>query len=166
MRPELSRAIPVDRLPAASTVEATAAECAALAVRLRIPAVRSLRCDFTLRRQGEAVAAEGVLRAVVVQSCVVSLEPVEQAVAERFTLRFVPAGREQDGDDPDAPDELPYDGGRIDLGEAAAEQLALGLDPYPRHPDAVLDPAAADAASDDDGEDAPPSGLAALRRLQ
>ncbi len=32
----------------------------------------------------------------------------------------------------------PFVDGTLDLGEAAAEQLALALDPYPRAPDAVL----------------------------
>ena len=31
-------------------------------------------------------------------------------------------------------DEIPYEGDRIDLGEATVEQLALGLDPFPRRP--------------------------------
>lgn len=145
MTPELSRPVSVDRLPAALTVEATAGERLALAERLHIPAVSALWCRFTLRRRGDVVVAEGELRAAVVQSCVVSLEPVEQTVLDRFELRFVPAGAETDGEDPEAPDELPYEAGAIDLGEAAAEQLALSLDPYPRHPDATLDPAVAEA---------------------
>ena len=156
---ELPRPLAVERLPASFMVEATAAECAALAERLRIPAVHGVRCRFTLRRQGPAVHADGVLEARVEQSCVVSLEPVEQVVMERFHVRFVPASAlaEEDGD-PDTPDELPYDGNTIDVGEAAAEQLALALDPYPRRPDAVLDPAAQDEAG---GSFA---GLAGLRR--
>ena len=142
MNLELSRMVAVDRLPAAMTVEATPAECAALAVRLRIPAVHALRCRFELRRQGDTVLAEATLDARVEQSCVVSLEPVAQTVQERVSLRFVPSVDEDADEDPEAPDELPYDGRTIDLGEAAAEQLALALDPYPRHPDAELDPAA------------------------
>ena len=160
MKPELSRVVQVERLPPGLTVEATEAECAALAARLRIPAVEAVTCVFALRRRSGAVVAEGALDARVVQSCVVSLEPVEQAVSERFTLHFVPRGREQGDDDPDSPDEAPYDNGRIDLGEAAAEQLALALDPYPRRPGAALDPVATAEG------DEPPSGLASLRRLQ
>ena len=161
MSPELSRIVSVDKLPAAVTVEASAAECVALATRLRIPAVESLHCRYTLTRIGDVVAAIGVLQARVVQSCVVSLEDVAQDVGERFALRFVPAGQERHDEDPDEPDELPYAGVQIDLGEATAEQLALSLDPYPRHPDAVLDPGAQDD-SDLDGNPAP-RGLAALR---
>ena len=142
MTPELSRVVAVDRLPATLMVHATPDECLALATRLHIPEVRALTCRWTLRKQGAMVEAQGALEADVVQSCVVSLEPVEQHVSDRFTVRFVPEGKEKDNEDPDAPDELPYQGSTIDLGEAAAEQLALALDPYPRHPDAELDPAA------------------------
>jgi uncharacterized metal-binding protein YceD (DUF177 family) len=150
MTAELSRPIVIGRLPDAVMVDADAAERAAVATRLRVPEVRMLRCRFSLRQRGAVVDADGVLEADVVQECVVSLEPVEQHVAERFSLRFVPEGRESVDDDPEAPDELPYRGTSIDLGEAAAEQLALALDPYPRHPDAVLEPA---AEKDGDGDE-------------
>jgi len=157
MTPELSRAVSVDRLPAAVTVDASAAECAALAMRLQIPAVSSLWCRFVLRRRGDIVVVEGELRAQVTQSCVVSLDPVEQSLNDRFELRFVPAGKERDDEDPESPDEVPYEGGSIDFGEAASEQLALALDPYPRRDDAVLDPAATDTS------EAPFAALARLR---
>ena len=155
--PELSRLVAVDRMPPLVVVEAGEEERARVALRLHIPAVGSLRCAFALRRDGEAVTAEGALEADVVQTCVVSLEPVEQRVVERFTVRFVPAGREADDGDPESLDEIGYAGSTIDLGEAAVEQLALALDPYPRHVDAVLDRAATD-------DDAGPFGV--LDRLQ
>ena len=167
---ELSRPVSVERLPATLMVEADVEERDALATRLRIVAVLALRCRFTLKRFGSTVVAHGVLQARVVQSCVVSLEPVEQAVAETFELRFVPAGRESTDDDmdPETPDELPYDGTRIDLGEAAAEQLALALDPYPRHPDAALGAGDNEPPLDGPGESGTGvfGGLAALRRPQ
>ena len=40
--------------------------------------------------------------------------------------------------DPESVDEIAFVDGTLDLGEAAAEQLALALDPYPRAPDAVM----------------------------
>ena len=164
MTPELSRPVSAENPPAAVTVTATPAECAALAVRLHIPAVESMTCRFKLRARGTEVDAEGELDAAVVQSCVVSLEPVALAVRERFALRFVPEGAEGADDEPETPDEIPYAGTRIDLGEAAAEQLALALDPYPRHPDAVL-AAEGDGPAEALGAAALPFGkLAALKR--
>jgi uncharacterized metal-binding protein YceD (DUF177 family) len=157
MTSELPRPVVVDRMPGVFAVEASAEECAALALRLRIDTVQAVTCRFALRRQGNIIEAEGALDARVVQTCVVTLAPVEQRVAERFIVRFVPAGQETDDEDPESPDELAYDGSSIDLGEAAAQQLALALDPYPRSPGAVLDESAQDAP------ETPFSRLSALR---
>ena len=64
----------------------------------------------------------------MVQTCVITLEEFEAEVEERFILRFVPAGSESDDPDPETEDEVGYANGVIDLGDAAAEQLALALD--------------------------------------
>ena len=161
MTPELSRLVLAERIgtaPFAVRVEANEEECRALAVRMRVPAVLGLSCDFLLRREGaETIHAEGRLSARVVQACVVTLEEFEAELTESFTVRFVPEGAESPEIDPEAEDEIPYRGRTIDLGEAASEQLALALDPYPRRPGALLPEA----------EAAPPgpfAGLGALRR--
>ena len=88
-----------------------------------------------------------------------SLDNFPQGVTERFQLRFVPAGQESDDEDPDAPDEIPYAGNALDLGEAAAEQLALALDPYPHKPGVA--PVEADPEAD-----MQPNPFAALTRLR
>jgi Large ribosomal RNA subunit accumulation protein YceD len=140
MTPELTRPVRVQHIGAEGmsyTVVATEAECRDLAVRFKIPAVLALRCEFNLKPpSGAFVEAIGRLVARVVQSCVVSLDEFEQDVVERFEIRFVPDGAESDDFDPDVPDDVPYSGAVIDLGETAAEQLALALDPYPRKPSA------------------------------
>lgn len=142
MTPELSRPIDVGTVSAAGldvTVEADARECRALAARMDIPAVRSLRCVFHLTTEADhGTLARGLLRAEVVQTCVVSLEDFATVVEERFAVRFVPSGMESEDDDPDSIDEIPFEGHLIDLGEAAAEQLGLALDPYPRKPGASM----------------------------
>ncbi|MBW4091749.1 MAG: DUF177 domain-containing protein, partial [Proteobacteria bacterium] len=116
-------------------VEANPDECAALARRFGLPAIHALACRFRLRPlAGGAIAADGVLRAEIVQVCVVSTDDFPASVREDFTVHFVPAGTEDDDPDPESIDEIPYAGDRIDLGEAAAEQLALALDPFPRKP--------------------------------
>jgi len=142
MTPELPHPIRLDQVTRAGlrlTIEADAAQRAALAVRMGIPAIAALRCKFRLRREGESVVtAEGTLTARVTQTCVVSLEDFETTVAETFRVRFVPSGEEREDVDPDDDDEIPYEDGVFDLGEAAAEQLGLALDPYPRMPDAAL----------------------------
>ena len=140
--PEFSRPLPTDRIGAAGlthSIAATDAECAALALRFGIPAVRSLAATFRLTRgvQGR-ITAEAELAGRVVRDCVVSLEPFETGIAERFAVAFVPADRLDPALDLEGVDEIPYEGNLIDLGEAAAEQVALTLDPYPRRPDATL----------------------------
>lgn len=131
------------------TVRATEAECAALARRFGIPAVNALGAELELRVEGGgAIRARGRLRASVVQSCVVTLEPVTQALDEAVDLRFLPSGKEPSDEDPDGPDEIPTERGVMELGEALAEQLSLALDPYPRAPDATLP--ALDAVEEED----------------
>lgn len=140
MTPELSRPFTLERVGrmAGFVVEATPGECAALAARMHIPAMLSLRCMLSGTRSGDAVDVAGELLARVVQDCVVTAEPFEQEVAERFAVQCVPEGTENEDDDPDSMDQVPYAGNVIDLGELVAEQLALALDPYPRSPGATL----------------------------
>jgi Large ribosomal RNA subunit accumulation protein YceD len=139
VRPEFSRTLAVAEIPPGGRelgFEANAAERAALARRFGLPAIEALACAFTLRREGRGViAAAGRLAARVVQVSVVTDEPFSAKVEERFAIRFVPAGAESKEFDPEAPDEIPYEDGRLDLGEAASEQLALALDPWPREPE-------------------------------
>lgn len=164
MSPELHRPTAVDHVGPAGldvTVEATADELAALARRMGLPAVLSLTCAFHLHRDvAHRIVGRGHLHAEVMQTCVVSLEDFPAAVKEQFSVFFVPAGEETEDDDPAAPDEISYENGVIDLGEAAAEQLALALDPYPRAPGAELPDCAKDP------EEHAFAALAALRRLQ
>ena len=140
--PEFSRPFPLDRLGAhgfEETVTATLAECAALELRLGIPAVRSLACRWRLRRGAAGrVDAEGRLTARLVRECVVTLDTFTAESAEDFKVVFAPAGSEIEDPDPEAVDELPYEGVAIDLGEAAVEQLALTMDPYPHKAGAAL----------------------------
>jgi len=142
MMPELHRPIAMERIGPSGLdvlVEANAAECAALAERLRLPAVLSLTCRFHLQHPvGDVVMAHGHLVAEVVQTCVVSLEDFSAIVEERFALRWVPEGEESADVDPESPDEIAYEDGTLDLGEAAAQQFGLALDPYPRAPGAAL----------------------------
>ena len=148
MTPEVSRPAALDRIGLAGAtvlVQAEAGELPAVAARLGVPAVHSLQCEFRLRRiGGSVVEAQGNLVASVTQQCVVSLEDFDDVVRDGFLVHFVPAGSEDDDPEPDAPDQIPYEGGTIDLGEAAVEQLALALDPYPRRPGAELPPEASD----------------------
>lgn len=142
MIPELHRPITVARIGPAGlevAVKATEAECAALAHRLKLPAVLALTCDFRLERDSAgSLFAHGHLVARVVQVCVVTLDEFTNTVEDRFVVQCVEQGQESDEADPEAIDEIVYADGVLDLGEAAAEQLALALDPYPRAPGAEM----------------------------
>jgi uncharacterized metal-binding protein YceD (DUF177 family) len=160
MNPEFHRPVSLDRIGPQGldlTVEATAVECAALALRMDVPAVLALSCTFHLiRERGDNVLARGALHAKVTQTCVISLEDFNSPIEEVFQVRFVPSGEESDDIDPESDDEIPFEGNAIDLGEAAAEQLGLALPPYPRMPDVEMP----------ESEDEPaPHPFAALRRL-
>ena len=102
---------------------------------------------------------DGHLSAEVVQTCVVTLEPVT-VVIDVALERLYGCDVAQDFEDGagevflDLADDLPAEpltDDVLDLGAAAAEQLALELDPYPRKPGAVFEDVP-DAARSTQGE--------------
>lgn len=168
--PEFHRPIAVDRLghqEKAFEIEADAAERDALARRFGIIAVEALQATVRLRlvAGGSMVSLKGRFVADVVQTCVVTLEPVPGHLEEEFTLTYgTPEPDESpevvvDLDAEDPPE--PIDNGIIDIGEATAEHLALALDPFPRA-------AGASFKTIDDGpaEESKPHPFAALAALK
>ncbi|MBC2776218.1 YceD family protein [Parasphingopyxis marina] len=142
--PEFSRPLPLDALGAGEierTIEADAGECAALATRFGLEAIERLAARAIVRRDGPAVFAKGQVEASVVQACVVTGDPVPGEIAEPFDLRFVPEGQADGAEEEielsaEECETLFYDGNAVDLGEAAAQTMALALDPFPRSGDA------------------------------
>ena len=127
--------------------------------------VLQLTAAFDVARHGrDGLHVVGTVSARVRQTCVVTLDPVENEVEEQVDLVFVPpsalGAMRSDanlGADAVEPPEPMVDG-VVDLGAIATEFLMLGIDPYPRKPDAVFEPPQnADAASH------PFAALAALR---
>lgn len=169
---EFSRPLAVDEIIGAGTtvtIEADAAERERLAGRFSIPAIESLTADIrvTARTLGLVYVVEGSLKADVVQSCVVSLEPVRSTVEQEFSGTFHRATAAlAEGDvmvvDPtdESDDPEPLEHGVIDLGELVAQHLSLALDPYPRKPDISLEQI---LPSQEDGM---PTPFAALQRLK
>ena len=127
---------------------------AAVATLAGLAALPRLEASFDVTRRGRGgLHVVGRVSATVGQTCVVTLEPVENEVDEAIDVAFVPAGAtslEEYGSGEvevtleDAPE--PLVGNAIDLGAIATEFLILGLDPYPRRPDVVFEtpPAAGD----------------------
>ena len=143
--PEFSRLVPAGEIGGAvRTIEvnATAAECAALAVRFDLLALDALDATFSVRREGGSVRVMGQVSAKGFQPCGLSGAPVNFSIDEPVDLRFAEiaaVGDEVELSDADL-DILPLEAEGIDLGEAAAQSLGLALDPYPRAADAALPP--------------------------
>ncbi len=77
----------------------------------------------------------------MVQSCVVSLEPVESTLKEAFEVEFWPPDQLPEGAlgdlDPLEKTEIePLQNTRVPAGRIIYEHIAAGLDPYPRAKDA------------------------------
>jgi len=122
-----------------------------------------LEATFDLTRHGRGgLHVVGGISATVRQTCVVTLDPVVNEVAEPVDLVFVPAGTGTTGAaevplDADAPE--PIVDGVVDLGAVATEFLILGVDPYPRKPGAAFEP-----PSNTDRGDTPFAALAAFKK--
>jgi uncharacterized metal-binding protein YceD (DUF177 family) len=139
---------------------------AALAKLARVAGLPRLFAGFDLTRHGrDGLRVVGSVRATVEQACVVTLEAIQSEVEEAIDLLFIPPqglpaepGEATVPVDAAEPPE-PLQGGVVDLGAVATEFLLLGIDPYPRKPNAVFD---APAASDP--TESPFAALAALKK--
>jgi uncharacterized metal-binding protein YceD (DUF177 family) len=138
---EFSRPLKVEEIGNSTqrrTIEAKEAERQRLAERFGLLALDRLSAEIELRRQaGNVIHAEGRLVADVIQSCVVTLEPVPAHIEADFACSFEPGPADDADIDPLAGEEIEFiEDGQIDLGETVAQQLAVALDPYPRAPGA------------------------------
>lgn len=101
-----------------------------------------LQANFDVSRQGNGLHVAGRVSATVGQTCVVTLEPIENEIEESVDLLFMPAA-DAGGKPTKARMEPPEPlvGGVVDLGAVATEFLLLGIDPYPRKAGAQFAPA-------------------------
>lgn len=143
---EFSRPLSLDRVSTTQhreEIAATDKERADLAARFGLLSLDRLTASFTLKRvRKDLVRVKGRVSADLVQACVVTLDPVPGRIDERFEVDFLEGAQpsvtdlELDAEAAEAPEPVPD--GWIDLGELAAEQLGLALNPYPRRPDAEV----------------------------
>lgn len=151
----------------AGKIEASEADLKALATALDL-----LRCDrlavtYRVKPMGrDRFKASGRIEADLVHPCIVTLDPVPQAVREDFSVEFWPA--EEAGEDlpegeinldADQPERMEH--GEIALGHLVYELIAVGMDPFPRSPGA--DAAEAELLRD---QPKPESPFAALKKLK
>lgn len=139
------------------SVSARPEEISAIARYLELQGVKSLKGEFAINRwRGKGARLVGSLIADVVQTCVVTLDPVDAHIEANFERQFLPPDKlsavlKEETEvfvDPTAEDPPERLGHEIDLGEILIEELALNLDPYPRKPgvafegEAVAEPSA------------------------
>jgi hypothetical protein len=132
-------------------IEADAAVRHAMAAIAGLREVVSAQASFDVTpKSGGRFHVAGVVRARIGQTCVVTLEEIENDIDEPIDLIFAPPeqipqmadlvdeAEESNGETPDPPE--PIVNGVIDLGRLATDALLLGVDPYPRKPDAIFEP--------------------------
>lgn len=131
--------------------EADDASRAAMAEIAGLRAVLSASASFDLKLKSNGrVHVTGEVRGRIGQTCVVTLEPIENDITEVVDLMFAPpeqiptlaalvdeAAQSEDEEVPDPPE--PIVNGVIDLGRLATDVLFLAIDPYPRKSDAVFE---------------------------
>jgi uncharacterized metal-binding protein YceD (DUF177 family) len=153
---------------AGSVVEVAAHgdELARLAKWAGVDAIRAFTATVSLRRiSNMRFNFEADLDADVVQSCVVTLEPVESHITRHVSrdLLLAPNAMPADGEltlsagDDDVPETI--DSLDYDLAAPLLEEFALSIDPYPRKAGAAFTAPA-------EPDDAPESPFAVLKSLK
>jgi len=168
---EFSRPLDITRVPMQGCTEkisADAEECAALAMRLGLPAIHDLAAELQISRwRGEGLKIKGRFTLDLEQTCVVSLDIFRSVLTDMFESYFLPAKAASGADEVaiEEGDAEPFENGIIDMGEAVVEAAALALDPYPKKPGVTF----ADIVDDEQasrGEPARSSPFAGLSRLK
>jgi uncharacterized metal-binding protein YceD (DUF177 family) len=138
---------------------------AGLAALAGVVGMPRLEAIVDIVRHGNGLRAIGRVSATVGQTCVVTLEPLQNDVDESIDVIFAPpsaadtAAEEESGElDAEPPEVL--SNGTADLGAVAAEFLLLGIDPYPRKPGAAFTPPPTELPGD------PVTPFAALAKLK
>jgi len=133
-----------------------------IAGELGLDGLERLEAEVSAAPWLDGARVRGRLQARILQTCGVTLEPLESEIDHDFELKLLPDGSPNapaepedavlDPDAEDPPDLI--EGDQIDLGALVVEQLALEIDPFPRKPGAVFDAGP---------EENPPSPFAVLK---
>lgn len=161
-------------------IEADATLHAAIAAALNVLSVEKIVSTMRIHRTKNSIRVRGHVDAVLEQSCVVTLQPVRQTVHEDIDRTFIAkasdfdpvfakmnSNREMliDPDEVDPPEII--ENGRLDLAAIAMEHVIIGMDLYPRAPDADLADVATPALTetDDVERESPFAALAKLKSM-
>ena len=175
---EFSRPVAVAELTTGESVFDIAAkpeELKALAQRLGVDGLERLKAQAVLQ-----ILPNGDVRmtmtasALVRQTCVVTLAPMDSEVNLDFTTSYSETPDQDWGhdeeqfedidDDIEPPEDI--ENGQIDLGEACVEQLALEIDPFPRVKGATFDGFTTDPNAALEDAQAKPNPFAVLSKLK
>ena len=136
--PEFSVVIDLEALPDDGKTFKLAADAdarAALARRFDLQSIGRFEAELKIvwLKRGKVLSVRGFLSADVVQTCVVTLDPVAAQVDETLDIVFA---RDIDSaaEMVDPAEAEPLEGNTLDIGEFVSEELSLALDPYPRAP--------------------------------
>jgi Large ribosomal RNA subunit accumulation protein YceD len=130
--------------------EASEASRVAMAEIAGLREIMSASASFDLKLKSNGrVQVTGDVHGRIGQTCVVTLDPIENEINEVIDLTFAPpeqirslaalvdeAAQSEEEEVPDPPE--PIVNGVIDLGRLATDVLFLAIDPYPRRPDTVF----------------------------
>jgi len=174
-RAVLARTLRVDEIRdgASGEIAATKAEMDAIARMLDLVALERLAFSYHLDRSGEGcLRLTGRLEASVVQTCVVSLDPVEANLDVPVEVEFWPVSLidelKRSTEEPgnlgllDWPEAVVD--GRIDLGPVIYETLATALEPYPKREGISFDWSQGPSEEAGSAKSGPFAALAALKR--
>ena len=168
-KPALTYLVPVLNLPNKGlTVQigTDEKERRALAADHGLEGVNSFEAEFFLSPwKKNGIRVRGHIEAEIVQSCVVTLEPLTNRISEDVDTIFVPENSRLSRIHLDESGEMLIDAGgadipetffgdKIDLGAVAEEFFDLAIDPYPRKPE--LPEESEPAVFGDEGEDEQP----------
>jgi hypothetical protein len=146
----LSFPVSVNRLPQKGVtikIDADQRERDALRDFHELEDVKSFKADLQIVPwKKDGIRVRGTVKAEIVQSCIVTLEPIDATVNAEIDTLFVPENSRLarlpldengeliiDAEGPDAPET--FSGDRLDAGAIAEEFFELAIDPYPRKPE-------------------------------
>jgi uncharacterized metal-binding protein YceD (DUF177 family) len=145
----------------------SAEEASALAAELDLLSIPAFEATYRIRASAQGrYLLKGRLKAIVEQTCVVSLKPLRSEIDQELDIAFWPAAdiTAPDSGSIDIEDEAepePIEDGVLPVARVMFETLAAAIDPYPRAPDAKLDWT---PPADQEGKVSPFAALAKLKK--
>jgi len=125
--------------PEKLVITASDGVCAALAERFGYIAINALSGKIDIRLVSASCwQIKGVFSTEIIQSCVVSGDPVNEKFQFELLERYLETLENVEEIDPMGVDVELLENGMIPVGEAISQALAINATAWPRHPDAPI----------------------------